>query len=494
MDRLYCANNGRPAIDPAIMAGVTLLQFMEQLPDAKAVERVRLDLGWKYALDLPLDFEGFHATSLVVFRGRLLQGEQERVVFDAILESLRDAGLVRKRSKQRLDSTHVLGAVAKRTRLDVVRETIRLVLEEMERQGVHESFGPWDQLVERYRDSEINWRTQTREQLKGKFDQAGRDARTLVVWLRQQACPLRDHDRVLLLQRVFLEQYELAEAQVAGRKKEVSGGVQNPHDPDVQWATKTRADKQGWEGYKAHPMETVPEQGERKKKGEPTEQFVTEMLTTGAITSDLSGMDQGLAEQQAHGQDIPPELYVDAAYVTEETLAQAEAEGRELIGPARPSPSKHGVFPAEAFDVDVSNRKAVCPAGKTSTQCSRINDSHKGESYYRFEWASQCDECALQKQCTKSNSGRRILMVGLRHDLLQNRRREMETQEFQQRMRQRNAIEGTISELARLGLRRTRYRGLAKTRLGNYFIAAACNVNRWLRLSAWRIRRVRVHG
>ncbi|MCX7001732.1 MAG: transposase [bacterium] len=52
-------------------------------------------------------------------------------------------------------------------------------------------------------------------------------------------------------------------------------------------------------------------------------------------------------------------------------------------------------------------------------------------------------------------------------------------------MHQRNAIEGTISELTRNGMRRTRYRGLAKTRLANYFHGVACNIRRWLRLLAW---------
>ena len=64
----------------------------------------------------------------------------------------------------------------------------------------------------------------------------------------------------------------------------------------------------------------------------------------------------------------------------------------------------------------------------------------------------------------------------------------MKTPEFRQRMRRRNAIEGTISELVRLGLRRTRYRGLAKTRLHGYLVGAACNIGRWLRLEAWRLR------
>jgi len=54
-------------------------------------------------------------------------------------------------------------------------------------------------------------------------------------------------------------------------------------------------------------------------------------------------------------------------------------------------------------------------------------------------------------------------------------------------MRTRAAMEGTLSELTRLGLRRSRYRGLAKTRLANYFIGAACNIRRYVRLLAWRL-------
>jgi hypothetical protein len=49
-------------------------------------------------------------------------------------------------------------------------------------------------------------------------------------------------------------------------------------------------------------------------------------------------------------------------------------------------------------------------------------------------------------------------------------------------MHQRNAIEGTISELARgHGLRRSRYRGFGKVELQNLLIGTACNVKRWLR-------------
>lgn len=78
LDSLYCADNGRPAVDPVRLAGVTLLQFMEKVADRAAAECVVYHLGWKYALDLPLDAEGFHPTVLVYFRDRLQEKGAER--------------------------------------------------------------------------------------------------------------------------------------------------------------------------------------------------------------------------------------------------------------------------------------------------------------------------------------------------------------------------------------------------------------------------------
>ncbi len=64
----------------------------------------------------------------------------------------------------------------------------------------------------------------------------------------------------------------------------------------------------------------------------------------------------------------------------------------------------------------------------------------------------------------------------------------MKTEEFKLKMHRRNAVEGTISEFARLGGRRTRYRGLVKTTLANYFQGAAVNANRWIRLAQSEIQ------
>jgi Transposase DDE domain len=104
---------------------------------------------------------------------------------------------------------------------------------------------------------------------------------------------------------------------------------------------------------------------------------------------------------------------------------------------------------------------------------------------FRFEWSYHCRGCPLRSECVPARQSHRTIVVGQYHDLLQQRRRDQQTEQFKARMQQRNAIEGTISELARAhGLRRSRYRGFAKVELQNLFIATACNVKRWLRIVA----------
>lgn len=485
--KLYCKSNGRPGIEPVIMQAVTLLQFIDNVPDRKAEECVRLHLGWKYALDVEIGYKGFDHSSLGKYRDRLLAGNSERVGFDALLEGLREAGLIRKRGRQRLDSTHVLGAVARMSRLEVIRETIRLFLEHVDRVGASGHLADWARWEERYIDSDISWHRLNQESLAEKFHQTGADALELICWLRQAPSAVWNHERAVLLERVFLEQYELGLDDPRRRKHEGSGGVKNPHDPDVQWAAKDLAKTKQWEGYKVQIAETVSQEDEPKRKGEPTEQFIVEAVTTEAITSDLAGMQQVLQAEAHYQKDVPNELYVDAAYVTDDTLAQAKSEGREILGPPRPcGNAPDNAFNAESFDVDTVSRTAICPAGHVSRQCSLIHDSYSKTAFLRFEWAGLCDHCPLQKRCTKSRAGRRILSVGIHHDLLQARRRQMQSEAFKKQLQRRNGIEGTISEFTRAGGRRSRYRGRKKTALANYMQATAINAKRWIRLMAWK--------
>jgi len=494
LEKCYCPDNGRPSVEPILLLGVTLWQFVEKVPDREGVERLRYHLGWKYALNHEMNEAVFDSTVLVRFRAKLLEHEQGRLLFERILKGLQDAGLVPRKYKQRLDSTHVLGMIAKMSRLECVRESIRLALKEWD--GIlGGSLRPefWEMLWERYVESKLDYKTPEVE-LKKKMQQAGEDIQRLRKWLegqREKGAVIQQAAQMKLLERVFGEQYALQEGGVIeARREEPAGAVKNPHDPDVAWAAKGQGkNKKGFEGYKVQVAETV--RGEPLEKGEPTQNFLTAVRIQRATESDEAGRQQVLEEQAQMGLEKPEVEYVDGAYVSAREIVQAGEEGRQLMGPAPPAPApRNKAFSAEDFQVRVEERRAVCPAGKPSTQCSRLEEEKTGKVAYRFEWSWECSDCPLRERCVGQGQRHRSLVVGEHHTVLQNRRREMKTPEFKQAMKKRNAIEGTQSELVRAhGARRARYRGLGKVKLQFYLIGAACNVKRWLRRLSWEIKK-----
>src|ERR1700688_1630513 len=55
----YCSNNGRVAIEPGLLLGVSLLQYLDRVPDRQAVELMRYHWGWNLALHRHLQEPGF---------------------------------------------------------------------------------------------------------------------------------------------------------------------------------------------------------------------------------------------------------------------------------------------------------------------------------------------------------------------------------------------------------------------------------------------------
>jgi hypothetical protein len=154
LEKCYCADNGRVAIEPVLMLGVSILQYVDGLPDRQAVEMLRYHAGWNFALNRQLGDAGFHPTSLVNFRHRLNEHEQGALAFTTVLEALQEAGLVSRQCRQRLDSTQMFGRVAKMSRLDCVRESMRLALQELEGMIPAQErplfwVGLWERYVER---------------------------------------------------------------------------------------------------------------------------------------------------------------------------------------------------------------------------------------------------------------------------------------------------------------------------------------------------------
>jgi transposase len=123
----------------------------------------------------------------------------------------------------------------------------------------------------------------------------------------------------------------------------------------------------------------------------------------------------------------------------------------------------------------------TCPAGTQSTEWKPTRDRH-GKDVIHVEFDRRtCATCALRVQCTRSRTTGRELTIRpeAQHTALQLARHRQTTEAFKDQYAVRAGVEGTISQgVHRCGVRRTRYIGLARTRLQHVLTAAAITVAR----------------
>jgi transposase len=365
----------------------------------------------------------------VYFRQRLLEHAKSDLAFGAVLEALHQAGLLPKRCRQRLDSTHVVAAVANLSGLECVRETLRLALEELA-EALPEAARPafWPLLWDRYVESKVDSRSSA-EALQEKFRQAGADGFGLLQWLECLKSDLRYGTQVEVLAEVLGQRFALKDNRPEPLEQSEGSAVQSPHDPDAQYAAKGRGKQhKAWLGYKAQVAETLPEEGQPP--------FLVSVVTQKATQGDEPGLDQTLEAQAQSGLGRPTELYADGGYISGPRLHRAAQDGWALMGPAKASPRRPGVdrLPVEEFQVDIAHRRACCPAGHPSGHCSRLQVRQKAggiKVFYRFEWRQRrCQSCPLRETCVPPGQKHRSIIVGEHHEFLQQRRQEQASEAF----------------------------------------------------------------
>ena len=477
------ATEGRPAVNPVVLAMVSVFQFLEKLPDRAAAEAVVMRLDWKYALRQELTWTGFHYSDLCNFRKRLLEHGREWVVFERLVAYLRERGYIKGRGKQRTDATQVIGLVARLSRLELVWETIRVTV-----RSLIDADASWVSkhlpvsFVDNHSQRRWDYRL-SKAKIRQRMGEAGQEG----YWLLDQveghgSDELKTLAEVKQLRRVLAEQFTRGkDGETTPRPPGEAKGdvITTPHDPEARYGYKGG---QGWVGYKLQVTETADEDS----------RFITDVDIVPAMRQDnqsLAAIQDRLVER-----GVPPgKQYVDQAYMSGKHIADSLTKGIDLRGFVREgNASKPEGFRLRDFEIDIERRRAICPAGKKQAKWARAKPGVKSLIAYHVRFGKQCQSCAYfgPDLCTDKPGGRH-LGVNAYHDLIQARRREAGTKAFKQEMKIRAGIEGTISEMVRgHGLRRSRYRGQRKNQLQVLFVAAATNLKRLAlcsTLSAWSL-------
>jgi transposase len=472
---LYPAE-GQPGLSPVDLAFVTAFQYMEDLADRAAAEAVQMRLDWKYALHLPLDYEGFNFSVLSEYRARLVNHQAEGRVFDALLKDLQAVGLLKRRGRQRTDSLAVLTRVRELTRLELVVETLRVALQALlavDPEWTRATVPPtWE---ERYGERCVAERLSDSERAVLQ-NETGRDGQWLLDRLAASTTPtvLWPLSEVEVLRTVWEQQFIVREQTVVWREPGPYDGttrIQSPHDPEARYSKKH---DQEWIGDKLQVTETDDEE---------LPHLIVDIALTSSVESDQPALGE-IQDRQAERAVLPSQRFVDQGYVSGETLDASADRGEDLIGPAPADHSPQSRLPDgithDQFKVNQESSSATCPAGHVSSGHSRAAD---GSQQFKFDPAV-CAACPLRARCCTGQGGRTITF-GPHYEALQAARARQQTDEFKQQYRQhRGGVEGCLSALVRgQGIRVNRYVRRAKNNLRALFVGVAVNLRRaarWL--------------
>jgi transposase len=479
------AASGRPAEAPGRLAVVLVLQFAEGLSDRQAAEAVRSRIDWKYLLGLELTDAGFEFSALSAFRARLLAGGVEQQLLDALLERFKARGVLKARSRQRTDSTHVLAAIRILNRLECVGESLRQALNALAREVPEWVQGQVpSEWYTRYRGRFEAYRLPTAErERRALAETIGADGAQLLAWLWAADAPLaaRQHPAGEVLRQVWVQQYYEEAGHVHWRTAEnlppPAQLIQSPYDPEARYGHKRDTT---WTGYKVHLTETC----------EPTApHLLTHVATTEATTPDVAvtaAIQQALAARDL----TPREHLLDAGYVDAEVVVRSQADySIEVVGPVPRDTSWQARagqgYDVSQFPIDWDHHTLTCPRGQQSQVWSESQDTFGNPVIHvRFAPAA-CSACPVRSQCTQAAHGPRALKLRpqAQHEALQQARQYQTTAEFKERYRVRAGVEGTLAQgTGAFGLRRTRYIGQAKTHLQHLLTAVALNLARFV---AW---------
>lgn len=460
----YSKRCGRPSIPPSLLAKILLLAYRSGVSDRQAMEAVRFDLRWKVALGLPLDHQGFHPTSLVKFRARLLLHGKERVVFERSLALAQELGLFEETVEQVVDSTPMLGAAATQDTVTLVRSGVRKLLDAVSDEDAEVAATLTRGLVFDYtrprQKPDCEWRSRpAREQLLTRVAQ---DAERALQALEAepelaQAEPVAE--ALALLRELIGQDFELDEEEIPRlRRGTAKDRILSVHDPEMRHGRKSKA--QRFDGYKIHAAASV---------GEP---LLTAIDVSPAC--DYDGQQAPILVDSQPERLRPRRLLGDAAYGDSETREQLEARAVEVLAPVPEPPPPTGRIGKRDFVIDLAAGTVVCPAG----QVTRIGPPQRSGMRAAVFPDRTCRACPLKPRCAPGRRGRK-LDLRRREDLLQAGRQALKDPPTRDHLRRtRPLIERLLGLLVnRYRGRKSRYRGRRKASLQALWTAVLVNLH-----------------
>jgi IS5 family transposase len=210
-------------------------------------------------------------------------------------------------------------------------------------------------------------------------------------------------------------------------------------DPEMRHGRKSK--NKLFNGYKRHLMKVVGAD------------ITVAAVVLPANQPEQNAMATLVDQAERHGR--LEEVLLDRGYLASPRIAELRTRGVTIR--CKPWRSRNrGRFTKEQFDIRLSERRVVCPAGIAAT----ITDSLLA----RFP-SLTCSSCKLRDMCTTAKHSGRTVAIHPEEALLLQLRRDLKTAAGRTALRERTTIEHSLARLGRIQGPRARYKGTRKNTL-----------------------------
>lgn len=454
---------GRDPIDPRVLFMACLLEFLENLSDVKMSEKLFEVPLYRYFVGLGPDDKVPDDTTISLFRVKRMGEARFKEAFDQIIKQLKDAGLIDGKIQSQ-DATDIRANIAILNPIQLLNVCRKKLLHAIKLADI-KLYEKWTKKF----DFEIIDGPKDKQK---HFEELITLCQKLLKEIKKHHNRLKSRKierEVHIMQRALAEREdEYYDIEGVKQKKDdeakITGKMINPSDPDASWGAKS--DKRFFAGYKIesnmdHKYGIITAVAV-EKAGHPEEKSAAPLL-----------------KQQKDNLDITPTHFTaDAKYDYGNTRIEIKSVGAQNIYiPLVPSKNKEEGYTLDSFFLECGH--LFCPAGYPAEYM--YADDKKMGFEYKFN-ADVCSNCELRPECTKAKYGRTVLVSHTQlerwHALSFNA-----SDEYKFVMKnERYKIEPRQSDLKNNhGLKRARYRGLARTRIQTYIAVAVSNLKKYFK-------------
>lgn len=400
---VYCANNGRGAIDPIRMFKYLLLKSIFDVSDVDVVERSKYDMSFKYFLDMAPEEGVINPSSLTKFRKLRLKDSN---FLDLLINKTVDIALEKKIIKSKsiiVDSTHTKSRYNQKSAREILLDYSK---------KLRKSVYAVDETMKSKFPSKVN---------NGILEDEIKYCEKLISVVKENE---------------IISSYPSVKEKINMLKELVDDDIEQlrmSKDADAKVGHKT-ADTSFF-GYKTHIAMTE-------------ERIITAATVTTGEKHDGKQLQQLVKKSEIAGIKVE-NIIGDAAYSEKENIDYAKKNTIKLVSKLSKSVTHGNRLNADKFEFNKDAGMYVCKAGHMAIKKARQGKKNVGqnqvETYY-FD-IEKCKRCSIKEGCYKDNAKSKTYSVTIKSKTHQEQSDFQESEYFKEKAKERYKIEAKNSEL-----------------------------------------------